>query len=112
MSTPVPPLAPPIFTPFLLYGAGQLTPQELFNQVYTNKWVQFTIAIGLALLISFEHELAVFSRRETFLLLLAITVALVFLEYTESPGLVALMAALTAISFQMGTRSMQSVVVS
>jgi hypothetical protein len=95
------PIAPPIFTPFLLYGAGQISKADLFYQIYGSKWVQLAIALGLSLLLAFEHELHIFNQKQTFLALLAITVALVFLEYEESPGLVLLMAALTAISFQL-----------
>lgn len=92
---------PKVFEPFLLYGAGNISAMDLFNMVYGNKWVQTAIAFGLCLLLAFEQDLHVFSRRETFWILLVITVAMALTELSEKPGLVFLMMALTTISFNL-----------
>ena len=100
-SQPVQPPVSAAFEPFMLYGAGNISAMDLFNTIYGNKWVQSAIAVGLCLLLAFEHELHVFSRRESFWILLIITVAMTMTEFSENAGLVLLMVALTTLSFNL-----------
>lgn len=71
------------------------------NSIYNNTWVKASVAVGLSLLLAFEHDLHIFAQKQMFLILLMITVALIFTEFTETPGLVLLMVALTMVSFSL-----------
>ncbi len=91
-----------------LVGAGKLSMIDVVDMLYKSNAVKYTIAVLLALLLAFEHDVHIFSEPITFWVLLVITVAMTFTELIDSPGLILLMTALTVISFNLSVSRITS----